>query len=180
MLAEAAASHSSAAIAGVLIGPMNAARKVLIRAEICCRRGKIVDSNTVPQFADWRALDVQGLVAGRIGIDGQRLKSEVRVWDVVDGQLWYGSQFFSAPQEWRKLAHVIAIPSTSGSPARRATSQTDPARTTSIANCRRSAGCACRLLQARSSRWRRRCGMTFRRRTACPAPRRHLRPPKAR
>jgi TolB protein len=70
--------------------------------------GKIADSNTVPQFADWRALNAQGLVTGRIGMDGQRLKSEVRVWDVVDGQLWYGSQYFSTPQEWRKAAYVIA------------------------------------------------------------------------
>ncbi len=43
------------------------------------------------------------------------------------------------------------------------------------ANCRRSAGCACRLLPARWSPSRRRCGTPGRRRTACPAPPRRLR-----
>ena len=48
------------------------------------------------------------------------------------------------------------------------------------ANCRRSAGCACRLLRARWSPSRRRCGTPGRRRTACPAPPRRPRLPEAR
>jgi TolB protein len=70
--------------------------------------GNIADGNAVPQFADWRALQAQGLVTGRIGMDGQRLKLEMRVWDVAAGQQLSANQYFCAPEEWRKAAHVIA------------------------------------------------------------------------
>jgi len=48
---------------------------------------KIVNADAVPRFADWRVINAQALVTGRLTrqTDG-RLKSEFRLWDVFSGQ----------------------------------------------------------------------------------------------
>ena len=47
---------------------------------------KITDSDAVPRFPDWRVINAQSLVTGRITkqADG-RLKAEFRLWDVFAG-----------------------------------------------------------------------------------------------
>ncbi len=48
---------------------------------------KIVNADAVPRFADWKVINAQALVTGRLTrqTDG-RLKSEFRLWDVFSGQ----------------------------------------------------------------------------------------------
>ena len=50
----------------------------------------------MPRFADWRAINAQALVTGRITrqSDG-RLKAEFRLWDVFAGQQLDGQQYFT-------------------------------------------------------------------------------------
>ena len=71
---------------------------------------KIVSFDTVPNFQDWRAINAQALLTGRVSqqSDG-RLKAEFRLWDVLAGQqLGAGQQYLTTPDNWRRLAHIIS------------------------------------------------------------------------
>src|SRR5512135_1230637 len=70
---------------------------------------KISNSDAVPRFADWRVINAQALVTGRITKqpDG-RLKAEFRLWDVFAGQQLDGKQYFTTPDNWRRIAHIIS------------------------------------------------------------------------
>ena len=59
---------------------------------------KICNIDAVPRFADWRAINAQALVTGRVTrqADG-RLKTEFRLWDVFSGQQLTGEQYFTTP-----------------------------------------------------------------------------------
>jgi TolB protein len=70
---------------------------------------KIVNVDAVPRFPDWRTINAQALVTGRITRqpDG-RLKAEFRLWDVAAGQQLTGQQYFTTPDNWRRIAHIIS------------------------------------------------------------------------
>jgi TolB protein len=70
---------------------------------------KIVNGDAVPRFQDWRVINAQALVTGRITRqpDG-RLKAEFRLWDVFAGQQLIGQQYAATPDIWRRIAHMIA------------------------------------------------------------------------
>lgn len=70
---------------------------------------KITDANTSPRFGDWRIINAQALVTGQVSAqpDG-RLKVEFRLWDVYAEQQLVGLQFFTQPDNWRRVAHLIA------------------------------------------------------------------------
>jgi TolB protein len=69
----------------------------------------ITNSDRVPHFADWRTINAQALVTGRVTRqrDG-RLKAEFRLWDVFAGQQLDGKQYFATPDNWRRIAHIIS------------------------------------------------------------------------
>jgi len=70
---------------------------------------KISSIDAVPRFADWRVLNAQGLVTGRITRQGDgRLKAEFRLWDVFAGQQLMGQQYFTTADNWRRIAHIIS------------------------------------------------------------------------
>ncbi|MDD7911918.1 Tol-Pal system beta propeller repeat protein TolB [Pseudovibrio exalbescens] len=65
--------------------------------------------NTQPRFGDWRTIGAQALVTGSVSqLPDGRLKAEFRLWDVYAGQQLIGQQFFTTPQNWRRLAHIIS------------------------------------------------------------------------
>jgi TolB protein len=66
-----------------------------------------VDANAAPRFADWRGVGAAGLVVGQIQQSGG-IKVDFRLWDVVVGQQATGLSFNSQPNNWRRLAHIIA------------------------------------------------------------------------
>jgi TolB protein len=70
---------------------------------------RIVNTDAAPRFADWRVINAQALVTGRLTrhADG-RLKSEFRLWDVFAGQQLIGQQYFTTPDNWRRVAHIIS------------------------------------------------------------------------
>src|SRR5580704_5813531 len=62
---------------------------------------KIVNSDAVPRFADWRVINAQALITGRMTRQGDgRLKAEFRLWDVFAGQQLDGKQYFTTPDNW--------------------------------------------------------------------------------
>jgi TolB protein len=64
--------------------------------------------DAVPQFGVWRDLGADALVVGRVQALGQRLHSEVRLWNVGTGQQLVGEQFICPVGEWRRVGHVIS------------------------------------------------------------------------
>jgi TolB protein len=70
---------------------------------------QIADSNVAPRFGDWRIINAQALVTGQVSPqpDG-RLKVEFRLWDVYGEQQMIGLQFFTQPENWRRVAHLVA------------------------------------------------------------------------
>lgn len=68
-----------------------------------------VDVNKRPRFRDWRIVNALALVTGQIAqqSDG-RLRVEFRLWDVVAQQQMTGLQFFTTPDNWRRVGHLIA------------------------------------------------------------------------
>jgi len=64
---------------------------------------------TAPRFSDWRVLNAQALVVGKIEAqpDG-RLKVEFRLWDVFAEQQMTGLAYFTIPSNWRRVAHIVA------------------------------------------------------------------------
>jgi TolB protein len=70
---------------------------------------KVTNSDAVPRFADWRTINAQALVTGRITRQGDgRLKAEFRLWDVFAGQQLDGKQYFTTQDNWRRIGHIIS------------------------------------------------------------------------
>jgi TolB protein len=70
---------------------------------------KIANPDAVPRYPDWRAINAQALITGRImrQNDG-RLRGEFRLWDVLAGQQIAGQQYFTSPDLWRRVGHIIS------------------------------------------------------------------------
>ena len=65
--------------------------------------------DSLPKFGDWRVLNAPALVYGRATAAGDgRLKIEFRLWDVFAEQQLAGLAYFTAPDNWRRIAHIIA------------------------------------------------------------------------
>ena len=62
-----------------------------------------------PRFGDWRVIGAQALVHGVVKIkpDG-RLRIEFRLWDVLAEQQMIGKAYDTPPENWRRVAHIIA------------------------------------------------------------------------
>ena len=63
----------------------------------------------VPRFADWRQINAQALVNGRIERQGANgLGVEFRLWDVFAGSQMRGLRYDGERDNWRRIAHKIA------------------------------------------------------------------------
>jgi TolB protein len=70
---------------------------------------RITDPDQPPRFGDWRIINAEALVVGRVTQQGGgRIKAEFRLWGVLSGQQMTGQQFTAAEQDWRRIAHKIA------------------------------------------------------------------------
>jgi len=67
------------------------------------------NSHTPPHYNDWRVINAQALVTGAITAqpDG-RLAVEFRLWDIVAEQQLTGLRYTTTPDNWRRIAHIIA------------------------------------------------------------------------
>src|ERR1041385_2793034 len=70
---------------------------------------QIRDINVPPQFNNWRVINAQALVTGQAAVqpDG-RIRADFRLWDVFGEQQMLGLQFFTTPDNWRSIAHMIS------------------------------------------------------------------------
>ncbi len=67
------------------------------------------DINVPPNFANWRVINAQGLVTGQVATqpDG-RLRVDFRLWDVFGQSQMLGLQYYTTPENWRRIAHMIS------------------------------------------------------------------------
>jgi TolB protein len=70
---------------------------------------KINNIDALPRFADWRVISAQALVTGRLTRqpDG-RWEAAFRLWDVFSGQQLIGQRYFTTPDNWRRIGHIIS------------------------------------------------------------------------
>jgi len=62
-----------------------------------------------PKFADWRVINAKGLVTGRTSLESDgRLRVEFRLWDIFAQEQMIGFQFFTTPENSRRVGHMIA------------------------------------------------------------------------
>ena len=67
------------------------------------------DFDTAPAYADWRAINADALVAGRVNqTDDGRLMVQFRVFDTDAEEQIEGLQLLSDPTDWRRVAHKVA------------------------------------------------------------------------
>ncbi|HXF54853.1 MAG TPA: Tol-Pal system beta propeller repeat protein TolB [Hyphomicrobiaceae bacterium] len=67
------------------------------------------DLNTVPRFADWRAIGAEGVVVGRaLRLPDGRVQAEFRLWDTLLGKQLAAQRFAVPAPSWRRLGHLIA------------------------------------------------------------------------
>lgn len=76
-------------------------------------QGAFIQTNialqTLPRFGDWRVINAQALVQGRVQvIDNGQLRVEFRLWDVFAEQQMVGLAYVTVADNWRQVAHIIA------------------------------------------------------------------------
>jgi len=62
-----------------------------------------------PRFGDWRVINAQALVTGNANVESDgRLQVDFRLWDVFAEQQLAGLRYTTTPQNWRRIAHIMA------------------------------------------------------------------------
>ena len=70
---------------------------------------KISNPDAAPRFEDWKVINAQALVTGRVSEESDgRLRAEFRLWDTFAGQQLIGEQYFAPKTNMRRIAHIIA------------------------------------------------------------------------
>ena len=70
---------------------------------------KLTNINHIPSFVDWQAIKAQALLQSEIiELQGNRLRVDFRLWDVVTEKELLGKSFTTSKNNWRRLAHVVA------------------------------------------------------------------------
>ena len=70
---------------------------------------KIGNINQAPRFSEWRVINAQALVVGRVVQAGNgRTQVEFRLWDVFSGRQLLGKKFTTTGDNWRRVAHIIS------------------------------------------------------------------------
>lgn len=64
--------------------------------------------DAAPQFELWKAAGVQALVTGRVAREAGRIRAEFRLWDVATGTQTDGQQYFTDPNNARRVGHIIS------------------------------------------------------------------------
>jgi TolB protein len=70
---------------------------------------QVRDVNAAPRFPDWRAIQADALVVGRVARTGDgKVGAEFRLWDVATGKQLAGQRFSTVESNWRRVGHLIA------------------------------------------------------------------------
>jgi TolB protein len=69
---------------------------------------KVPTIEALPRFPDWRQINAQALVTGRVTQSDGRLRTAFRLWDVFAGQQLHAQEYTTSPDNWRRIAHIIS------------------------------------------------------------------------
>jgi len=70
---------------------------------------KQVNIDAPPNLNNWKSVNAQALVVGRMTRQGNgRVKAEFRLWDVSTGQQLAGQSYDTSADYWRRIAHIIS------------------------------------------------------------------------
>jgi TolB protein len=70
---------------------------------------RIANFDAQPRYPDWQAIRAQALVVGRINRQPTGgLRAEFRLWDVFAGTQLEGKQYSAAPDDVRRIGHIIS------------------------------------------------------------------------
>ncbi len=70
---------------------------------------QIKNINSQPTFANWRVINAQGLVTGQAQAQSDgRMRVDFRLWDIYGESQMLGLQYFTQPENWRRIAHLIS------------------------------------------------------------------------
>lgn len=75
------------------------------------RNAFIQDANSLqagPRFAEWRLINADSLVVGKVTTEGDKLRVEFRLFDVVSEAQLDGRALSATAKDWRRIAHKIA------------------------------------------------------------------------
>ncbi|HEY2071177.1 MAG TPA: Tol-Pal system beta propeller repeat protein TolB [Rhizomicrobium sp.] len=69
----------------------------------------VKDINVAPNYANWKVINAQALVTGQVVAqpDG-RLRVDFRLWDIYGQTQMLGLQYFTTPENWRRVAHLVS------------------------------------------------------------------------
>ena len=81
-----------------------------------CGLFRIVDGSGVagtpaggaPDFDAWKGTGAQALITGSITQNGDQLRVEFRLWDILPGTQLQGTAYTTGAANWRRIAHIIA------------------------------------------------------------------------
>jgi TolB protein len=81
-----------------------------------CGLFRIVDGSGIaatapggaPDFGSWKGTGAQALVTGSITQQGDQLRVEFRLWDILPGTQLQGTAYTTSSANWRRIAHIIA------------------------------------------------------------------------
>ena len=61
-----------------------------------------------PRFEDWSLIKAQALITGKVEIKDEKVRVEFRLWDVLAGREMLAIAFTTAPNNWRRIGHIIS------------------------------------------------------------------------
>ncbi len=69
---------------------------------------RIVNIDVPPNFRDWRVINAEALVVGRVTEGGGQVSAQFRLWDVFTGRELRGEAYSTSSDNWRRIGHMIA------------------------------------------------------------------------
>ena len=70
---------------------------------------RIANFNASPRFADWRQINADALVTGRVERQGNgNVLAQFHLWDITTGGRIHGQQTSTSPENFRRIAHIIS------------------------------------------------------------------------
>lgn len=66
------------------------------------------DSQSLPNFDNWRVINISALVTSDSHVSGNKANTSFRLWDVFSTKQIAGKTFSTYKENWRRSAHMIA------------------------------------------------------------------------
>ncbi len=61
-----------------------------------------------PRFEDWSLIKAQALITGKVEFNDGKVRVEFRLWDVLAAREMLALAFTTAPNNWRRIGHIIS------------------------------------------------------------------------